>query len=750
MTEHKPHKIELWMFLIAVVIVGIGLYYLGPSITGLVIKEYSYTDEMNLVVTASGNYTWELADAGELKSLKLDGSVTKAGKARVYLQHANGTRYLVFDNTRMGEGKETANNTNDSNLITAFAVKEEGTGKNESDEDKKNKNHKPDWSSGIDEFMVNGTTAINLSQHFTDEDNDSLIYSASEVEGLETSISNETITISLLLNQDFNTTITFTASDGIDTKSETVSLIVLIEEIAAVNRAPLWNSSIDIFLVNGSTTIDLSQYFIDEDNDTLAYTAGLAENISVAIGNSLVTLVPANNYSGNASASFVAYDGKNSTMKIVTLIVPEKMALNITEPANETNRTINETNQTTINETNKTIAINLAYKSGTIYDANDNGEESVNGVVDLSVEDTGFSWKVNESKLCTRWEVYNRQKEQLTTFCNGNADCCAFFSLLPTKSNWSETYYAVFGKDGSGYENIVSAQVLYYDVNLSIESPKSDIYYSGWGNKSVKFFEDEIEFSEECIETCSLSGLNKSAYTLVFEIEDDAVLRIDRISYDMLVDVANSPPVLLKNFSIANVPKNKNVTINLSEYFADPDGDALTYWYYKPNNITIVFESNIATIVPDKGIEGISYTYLVANDSENIAVSNLFVINVSEEALPVELKFFEIRDNLDRKLAVFDSFGNLNIKGALIQNTEPIADENDFVIQDSFGNLSAVVKNPDGDLMIRGNLVEQQKALTPTPNSFIIQDQKGEAVAYFNSTGSLFLKGILREGFLFE
>lgn len=739
------------MFLIAVVIVGIGLYYLGPSITGLVIKQYSYTEETSLVVTADGNYTWELANEGELKSLKIDGSVTKSGKARAYLQHANGTRYLIFDSTKTGEGKETVNKSNESNLITAFAVKEDDAGKNESDEDKRKKNHKPDWISGIDEFTVNGTKTINLSQHFTDEDNDTLIYSVSEVDHVETTISNETITITINSNESFNTTMTFTASDGIDAKSETVSLIVLAEESAVINSAPLWNSSIDAFLVNGSTTIDLSQYFIDEDNDTLTYTAGLVENMSVGIDNSLVTLVPAENYSGNTSASFVAYDGKNSTIKIVTLIVPEKIVLNITEPMNDTNQTINETNQTITNETiNKTITINLAYKAGTIYDANDNGEESVNGIIDLSIENTRFSWNANESKLCTRWEVYNTEKEQLTTFCNGNADCCAFFELLPTKSNWSEIYYSVFGKDGAGYDNIVSAQVLYYDVNLSIDNLKSDIYYSEWSNKSVKFFEDEIEFFGECIETCALSGLNHSDYILVFEIEEDAVLRIDKISYDVLVDVANSPPVLLKNFSIVNMPKNKNATINLSEYFADSDGDKLTYWYYKPDNITIFFESDAATIVPDKGIEGISYTYLVANDSENIAASNLFIINVSEEPLPVELKFFEIRDNSDRKLAVFDSFGNLNIKGVLIQNTEPVADENDFVIQDSFGNISAVVKNPDGDLMIRGNLVEQQQALTPTPNSFIIQNQRSDTVAYFNSTGSLLLKGILREGFLFE
>ena len=176
--QNKPHKIELLMFLIAVIILGIGLYYLGPSITGFVIKEFSYEDGLNLVVTSSGNYTWQLANIGDLKSVKIDGRVTNHGKAKVYLV-GNGIKYLVFDSSRIGEGKETESNES-GNLMTGFAVKE-----NETESNKDRKNNKPDWTSGVNEFVVNGTTIINLSQYFTDEDNDTLIYSADEAEGLE-------------------------------------------------------------------------------------------------------------------------------------------------------------------------------------------------------------------------------------------------------------------------------------------------------------------------------------------------------------------------------------------------------------------------------------------------------------------------------------------------------------------------------------------------------------------------------------
>lgn len=728
--QNNLNKIEFGLFLIAIAIAGIAIYYLGPSITGFVIKEFSYADDLNLVITSSGNYTWQLKDIGALKSAKLDGRVTTYGKARVYIE-SNGMRYLLFDSTSIGEAKKAKENESAA-LITGFAVEEDeskkgkgkGENKTESDEDKKKKNHKPDWI-GDDEFVINGTIQINLSLYFTDEDRDSLLYSASEVEGLETAISNEIITITPTSDKDFNTTITFTASDGIDSKSETVNLIVIVEkeEFVQPNRAPIWNSDVATFVINGTTAINLSQYFIDEDNDSLSFSSGLVDNVTISIDNELMTLAPAEGYSGSALTSFAAFDGKNLTIKIVTLTVPEVITANIT-PINITpkinhapkwasiidsfvlNKTLaidllqyfnDEDNDTltfsvsdavdvsesisgsiltltaaldnfnatitiTASDGNlsagkeirliiplmptppitKTIAIGLAYKSGTIYDANDNGEESINGVVDLSVEGTKFNWDADASKLCTRWEVYNAGKESLTTFCNGYSECCAFIGLLPARSNWSEVYYSTFGKDDAGYDNIVSSQVLYYDVNLSIElnaslrafsqaaAPKSDIYYSEWANLSVKFFKEETEFFNECIETCDLAGLNKSSYTLVFEIEDDAILRIDRIKYDLLVDVENNAPLLLKNFSTINVSKNKNATINLSQYFSDPDGDALGYGYYKADNITILFDGDIATILPDKGVEGARFTFITANDSEKTAASNVFMLNISE------------------------------------------------------------------------------------------------------------------------
>lgn len=657
---------EICMFLTALIVIGFGLYYFGPSITGFVIKNIEYSNNVNLVVTSNGTYALNVEE-GELKSVNIDGRVTKAGKAKVYIE-SNGLKYLIFDSTKIN-AEEIKSGNESSNLITGFAVDErKEENKTEGDEEKKKKNKKPKWQ-GAGELIINGATTINMSQYFTDEDDDNLTFAASSEEGIDASIYSEIVTITPRLNESFNATITFTASDGIDSKSHTVNLI-LIAKKAAETEANETNEILNITLpINGTTVL-------------------------------------------------------NGTLPL--------------------NGTINETfaNETSLTQAEKAISINLAYKSGSIFDANDNGEESINGIVDLTIGGTSFNWNADETKLCARWEIYNFEEGKLTTFCSGNAGCCAFFGLLQSKSNWNDTYYSSFNKDGAGYNNTIAAQVIYYDVNMSIENPKSEIYSSGWSNKSIKFFEDEIEFSGICIETCSLAGLNKSFYTIIFEIED-AVLKIDNIKYIMLADVKNTPPELIKNFSTIFVSKNSNVTINLSEYFIDADGEILEYSFYPADNISVLFEEDIATIMPGKDFEGARSTYIAANDSESYAVSNLFAVNVSELN---ELKYFEIINKDGEKLAVFDSMGNLETKGMFFQNMTPSADENDFLIQGLNETLNMVIVNPEGKVMIKGILNEEQGKLMPTPNSFIIQDERtNETVAYVNSTGSLFLKGKLRE-----
>ncbi|MBI2005628.1 MAG: hypothetical protein HYS80_02595, partial [Candidatus Aenigmarchaeota archaeon] len=526
------------------------------------------------------------------------------------------------------------------------------------------------------------------------------------------------------------------------------------------NKPPVWKSDVDEFVVAGKTTIDLNNYFFDENNDTITYASTAPEKISVEIQNNLAILTPiANNFT--TSIEFTASDGDKTTSKEVILTVPER-----------------------------SITINLQYKPGTNYDSDDNGVEATTGVVDLTVENSQFTWEVNETNLCTRWEVFSVDSGGSTTVCYGSEKCCAFVGLGPTKGNWKENFYAVYGQYGATLNNIVSSRIIYVDYGVRQEKPYSEIYYSSWQNLSTNYYFATIDFKNVCVDTCSLSGFNLSSYNLIFEIEN-AVLNLDLLTYsieeitkvlfaltivdnegtisgnytlykdnipvteesvepdyykievfpqtdvidklvienveiadpltadigidnvgrEILIDdvdvkkryavnleelefekatltatasanslfkcrqwdyesevcfgtwekikdlvpgeqydltltpndpgfiegnsniTLNITPInitaitLIKEIPNITININNNATINLSNYFLNADENTI-FTYYEQDNIIILFENGIATILPDKNFVGVRYSFITATKGSSIVVSNLFSINV--------------------------------------------------------------------------------------------------------------------------
>ena len=328
----------------------------------------------------------------------------------------------------------------------------------------------------------------------------------------------------------------------------------------------------------------------------------------------------------------------NETINVTELI----NETNITVPLNETiNITlVNITNETIINETliNKTIEnislinIKLEYKQGSAYDKDDNGIENIDSVIDLTVENTGFNWDVNGDNLCTRWETYSVEDEESTTVCYGSQKCCQFAGLLATRPQWNEPFYSAYGAYGATFNNIVSAQVIYVDYNLSIESPYAEIYYSDWQNLTAKFYKDYIRFEDVCIETCILPNLNATSYKFILEMDNSSLI-LDSISYEVLGhETMNNAPVLLKNLTDISISSDQSYTINLSEYFNDPDNDTLIFDFYNNSKVSITIINETALLRAGNFI-GTTYTFFIANDSKDITASNVFKVEVKERKI---------------------------------------------------------------------------------------------------------------------
>lgn len=77
---------------------------------------------------------------------------------------------------------------------------------------------------------------------------------------------------------------------------------------------------------NGNRTINLSEYFSDEDDDILTYTASALQHIAITIAGDEATLVPEQGWSGSYAARFYASDGKltaGSNEAMLTVTDPE-------------------------------------------------------------------------------------------------------------------------------------------------------------------------------------------------------------------------------------------------------------------------------------------------------------------------------------------------------------------------------------------------------------------------------------------
>ena len=78
------------------------LFLFKPNISGYVVlgKETTYNSSLNLKINESGNYTWAVNKAGEIKSIMATGSFSGNGTVKIYIEK-DGKKYLIFDNKRL-------------------------------------------------------------------------------------------------------------------------------------------------------------------------------------------------------------------------------------------------------------------------------------------------------------------------------------------------------------------------------------------------------------------------------------------------------------------------------------------------------------------------------------------------------------------------------------------------------------------------------------------------------------------------
>jgi hypothetical protein len=287
-----------------------------------------------------------------------------------------------------------------------------------------------------------------------------------------------------------------------------------------------------------------------------------------------------------------------------------------------------------------------------------------------------------------------------------------------------------------------------------------------------------VAFSQLCLQTCSMQPTNG---TLRIETTGNATLELVRV--DALTLMPNNAPVqaLALQLSIS-----APAVINLSQYFADPDGDELQYSAGASTIANISVSGSMLTITPlQEGNETISLyvsdmqelvpfavplhigsTAADQNNESQAPLQNISVQVVSPGALdcsdanpnlrPTECllqnatAYFPDQEifweNLDRsRVAKFTVIGNLLLTGEVIEHSNSTPGARDFSIgytDHDDNTMKTIWIDSDGNLHLRGTLVEENINMQPPQGSYSVLTRRSIYIAYADATtGTLHLRG---------
>ena len=248
------------------------------------------------------------------------------------------------------------------------------------------------------------------------------------------------------------------------------------------------------------------------------------------------------------------------------------------------------------------------------------GRKAIDNVFEFNIS-SNFNWNVDYSKVCTMWNINSYP------LCYGSNDCCAFINL-DSSGEWNDSLYMTYKRYNSGMFNNIKVQLIYANYSINISSPYSEIRYSNIASVDADFYEERIKFSNLCIDSCLLPGLNDSSYKLRIEVEEGNI-DINNIMYtiEKEIDTARTPPVLLKDLPNITISMDGAYRLNLSSYFEGSD-DELNYSVYSVENITVEINGTIAILYPDQGFTGKRYMFFKASDGYYETIGNIFSINV--------------------------------------------------------------------------------------------------------------------------
>ena len=312
-------------------------------------------------------------------------------------------------------------------------------------------------------------------------------------------------------------------------------------------------------------------------------------------------------------------------------------------------------------ELNKQININLEFSNSTNYDLDNDGIETTKGVVDLTVENTEFNWNVNQEKLLTKWTITDEDTLTTTDICYGNNEGCAFIDLVSSSKDWNDIFYVNYGRDGTGYNNIVSSKIIYYDVDISTNLV--EIYDSKEVEKQVKFYDDVSNDLSNLKVVIKDKQKREIGHHQIIESNGDynliisnkkSTLGLRTISTSATQQTSQKPESKVKINKIRKIEDIEAIIDNSSEKEITTDIIAINYSALEFENaeITLAKQGDVSVIMR----------------CENFDFEN----SVCEDWQPTNIQFTDDGDVIRFNVTVFSAYGGSNITILNVHSYPPL------------------------------------------------------------------------------
>ena len=457
-------------------------------------------------------------------------------------------------------------------------------------------NRAPDATGTIPavELSVDETETVDVSQYFTDPDGDDLSYSAasSDTARATVAVSGNALTVTAIAAG--TATITVTATDP-DAASAEQSF-----DVTVPNRAPEPTDTISDqeLAVGDSIVIELNDYFTDPDGNALAYSAvtsnaGVA-TVSVAASVATVTGVG----KGTATISVTATDpGGASAQQSLRVTVPNR--------APEANGTIAAV-ELAVNET-ETVDVSQYF-------------------TDPDGDHLSYSAASSDTTLAT--VAVSGNALTVTAISAGTATITVT-ATDPDATSAEQSFQVTVPNRAPELADTIPDQDLAVGDSTVIEL---GVYFRDPDGDALTY---TPETSDETVAAVSVSGTTltvravaKGASTIKVMATDGGGLTVAD-SFD--VTVPNQAPVVTGTIPDQRLTVAETNEWTGSEYFADPDGDALTYAAGTTDAsivLAIVSGSDFGILAVSPGTATVTVT---ATDEDGLSASQGFQVTVEAQ-----------------------------------------------------------------------------------------------------------------------